>query len=72
MPSQEVFLEELKRRGQEFEEISDEEHARRMAELSKCAVDPVYFLKHYAKTYDPRNISNPYVPFDLRSKQEDL
>ena len=42
------------------------------AQIESAATIAAQGRADYAKTYDPRNISNPYVPFDLWSKQEEL
>jgi hypothetical protein len=42
------------------------------AERERCRQDAVYFINTYCKTYDPRNIDNPFIPFHLFDKQKEF
>lgn len=43
------------------------------AEIAKCKSDPVYFIRHYFYTYDPRVLpKDPFFLMDLWPKQEEL
>lgn len=70
--TQESLLREARRRGLDAEIVSPEEQERRQAELVRCATDPIYFINNYVKTYDPRDLSDPYVSFVLMPRQEEL
>ena len=41
----------------------------RIAEWRKCREDPVYFVSHYCKIYDPQ--AGDWIPFDLWQEQQD-
>lgn len=66
------ILKEAARRGRPVELVSEEEAENRIKELSLCVADPIYWFKHYVRTYDPRNIVNPYTPMELWPRQEEL
>lgn len=65
------LLGEIHRRGIPVSYVPPDERKGQQDELIKCIEDPVYWIRKYVMTYDPR-LPDPFVPFNLYPRQEEM